>query len=334
MRNKNENPENPEETKKDAFESALDRLNDLAENGGVTISGRIYRITTPTEQVGGRPSSELVGTVEEPVDDDYIGRLFGSGKFKVRYLIKGNGRREEQQVIYTIGREYDQFKRPSTPPRGQEAETVQHPRGGLLDSFFQWLTPEKIGAFAMSIKTFRELFPPKPQPDYTKLLLEVLAANKPQGPALSDTIVLSAMESLKQPQKQPSVLDQIHEFKKIADVFKSEFKDNKNEDEDEDEENGDTMKMLMNMAISYLPTLLKQNNNNYQAVGAQVREMPIVKDLVSNDPELAYTFFEKAKQKLGAEKAKELAKGFGLELMDRPEEKEEFEEEEGGLENG
>lgn len=332
MRNKNEIPENTEETKKDAFESALDRLNDLVENGGVTISGRIYRITTPSEQVGGRPSSELVGTVDEPVDDDYIGRLFGSGKFKVRYLIKGNGRREEQQVIYTIGREYDQFKRPSTPPRGQEAATVQPPRGGFLDSFFQWLTPEKIGAFAMSIKTFRELFPPRPQPDYTKLLLEVLAANKAQGPALSDTIVLSAMESLKN-QKQPSVLDQIHEVKKIADVFKNEFKDNKNDDEDEDEdENGDTMKMLINMAMSYLPTLLKQNNNNYQAVGAQVREMPIVKDLVSNDPELAYTFFEKAKQKLGPEKAKELAKGFGLELMNRPEEKEEFEEE-GDLEN-
>ena len=134
---------------------------------------------------------------------------------------------------------------------------------------------------------------------------------------MSDTIVLSAMESLKQQQKQPSVLQQVRELKQIKEELGADLSNGIDEDDedDEDEEDGETMK-LIKMALDYLPQLLKQNNNNFQAVGAQAAENPLVKNLVAEDSELAQTFFEKAREKYGLENAQKLALGFGYKLTD------------------
>ena len=70
-----------------------------------------------------------------------------------------------------------------------------------------------------------------------------------------------------------------------------------------------------------MPQLLQKNNTNFQATGAEAAENAYVKNLVANDPQLALTFFEKAKQKYGLENAQKLALGFGYNLQDAPQEK-------------
>ena len=89
-----------------------------------------------------------------------------------------------------------------------------------------------------------------------------------------------------------------------------------NNEESDEEEEGETMNILLKTALEYLPQLLQKNNNNFQAVGVQAAENPLVKNLVANDPELAQTFFEKAREKYGLENAKKLALGFGFNLED------------------
>lgn len=318
---------------RDEYQRALDKLEELRENGGVTISGRIYRFLTPEDssfQVG-RQITEIVGKVEEFVDEDYVGRNYGSGRFKVRYLIKkdGEAKGEENILIYNVGKEYDKFKKqpsnPIDPERGTEAANAQTPRSGFLENFLNGLTPEKITAFGIGIKALKELFappPPPPAPDMVELLKVFAALREPQKPALSDTIVMSAMESMKQQNKQPSILQQLRDLKTIKDELKENF------DEEKDEEKGDDMNLYLKTALEILPLLLQKNNNNFQAVGAQAAENPMVKNLVSNDPELAQSFFEKAKEKYGIENAKKLALGFGFNLEEAPQQIEQNENEE------
>ena len=299
------------------IDKVLDEFSELAENGGVTINGRIYRVLLSNDNV--RQPTEFVGKVDRFVDEDFVGKNYGSGKYKIRYIIKADGKETvEKNFIFTVGKEYDKFvQKPSNneTPRGPEvAANTQTPRGGFLENLLNGLTPEKITAYSLAVKTLKEFFappPPPPSPDWAQIIALLTSKNNEPKQALSDTIVLSAMETLKQQNRQPSILEQMRELKKI----KEELGTANNEESDEEEE-GETMNILLKTALEYLPQLLQKNNNNFQAVGVQAAENPLVKNLVANDPELAQTFFEKAREKYGLENAKKLALGFGFNLED------------------
>lgn len=302
------------DTKTD-IDKVLDEFSELAENGGVTINGRIYRVLLSNDNV--RQPTEFVGKVDHFVDEDFVGQNYGSGKYKIRYIIKADGKETvDKNVIFTVGKEYDKFvQKPSNneTPRGPEvAANTQTPRGGFLENLLNGLTPEKITAYSLAVKTLKEFFappPPPPSPDWAQIIALLTSKNNEPKQALSDTIVLSAMETLKQHNRQPSILEQMRELKKIKEELGTA-----NNEENDDEEEGETMNVLLKTALEYLPQLLQKNNNNFQAVGVQASENPLVKNLVENDPELAQTFFEKAREKYGLENAKNLAKGFGYNL--------------------
>ena len=80
MRNKKNMIEADAEDTRDDVEKALDQFSELAENGGVSIIGKVYRITAVNE-INGKVSSEFCGKVDGFVDEDFIGQNFGSGKF-------------------------------------------------------------------------------------------------------------------------------------------------------------------------------------------------------------------------------------------------------------
>ena len=298
------------------IDKVLDEFSELAENGGVTINGRIYRVLLSNDNV--RQPTEFVGKVDRFVDEDFVGKNYGSGKYKIRYIIKADGKETvEKNFIFTVGKEYDKFvQKPSNneTPRGPEvAVNTQTPRGGFLENLLNGLTPEKITAYSLAVKTLKEFFappPPPPSPDWAQIIALLTSKNNEPKQALSDTIVLSAMETLKQQNRQPSILEQMRELKKI----KEELGTANNEESDDEE--GETMNILLKTALEVLPQMLQKNNNNFQAVGVQAAENPLVKNLVSNDPELAQTFFEKAREKYGLENAKKLALGFGFNLQD------------------
>ena len=298
------------------IDKVLDEFSELAENGGVTINGRIYRVLLSNDNV--RQPTEFVGKVDHFVDEDFVGQNYGSGKYKIRYIIKADGKETvDKNVIFTVGKEYDKFiQKPSNneTPRGPEvAVNTQTPRGGFLENLLNGLTPEKITAYSLAVKTLKEFFappPPPPSPDWAQIIALLTSKNNEPKQALSDTIVLSAMETLKQQNRQPSILEQMRELKKI----KEELGTANNEENDDEE--GETMNILLKTALEILPQMLQKNNNNFQAVGVQAAENPLVKNLVANDPELAQTFFEKAREKYGLENAKKLALGFGFNLED------------------
>lgn len=308
------------------IDKVLDEFSELAENGGVTINGRIYRVLLSNDNV--RQPTEFVGKVDRFVDEDFVGKNYGSGKYKIRYIIKADGKETvEKNFIFTVGKEYDKFvQKPSNneTPRGPEvAVNTQTPRGGFLENLLNGLTPEKITAYSLAVKTLKEFFappPPPPSPDWAQIIALLTSKNNEPKQALSDTIVLSAMETLKQQNRQPSILEQMRELKKIKEELGTA------NDEGNDEEEGETMNVLLKTALEYLPQLLQKNNNNFQAVGVQAAEIPLVKNLVANDPELAQTFFEKAREKYGLENAKKLALGFGFNLEDAANVQEETED--------
>lgn len=302
------------------IDKVLDEFSELAENGGVTINGRIYRVLLSNDNV--RQPTEFVGKVDHFVDEDFVGQNYGSGKYKIRYIIKADGKETvDKNVIFTVGKEYDKFvQKPSNneTPRGPEvAVNTQTPRGGFLENLLNGLTPEKITAYSLAVKTLKEFFappPPPPSPDWAQIIALLTSKNNEPKQALSDTIVLSAMETLKQQNKQPSVLDQLRELKKIKEELGTSNNEENNEENDEEE--GETMNVILKTALEYLQQNLLKNNNNFQAVGVQAAENPLVKNLVENDPELAQMFFEKAREKYGLENAQKLALGFGFNLQD------------------
>lgn len=326
MRKRNTLTENGDEIaeEKNGLAQALDEFDELVENGGVTVNGRIYRCLPPNEKGFAQPT-ELCGKVDHFVDEDFVGRSFGSGKYKVRYIIKdADGNKEEKNFIFTVGKEYDAFVKPSEPPRAPEGARPQPARGGFLENIFNELTPEKVTVCTLALEGLKKIFappPPPPQPDWAALLQILTATNKDTKPALSDTIVLAAMDSMKEKQKQPSFLEQYREMKELERELKDGASSEGEDEEDNEEENGETMNALLKMAMAYLPQLLQKNNNNFQATGAEAAENAYIKNLVSSDPQLALTFFEKAKQKYGLENAQKLALGFGYNLQDAPQEK-------------
>ena len=272
------------------------------------VYGRIYRIISPLESVG-RPAREFVGKVEERVDEDYIGRIFGPGRYNIHYRVtRSDGSKFERDETFNIGQEYAKKDAPQAPVKQAAAATF----GGLdLGALLGGLTVEKITAIGAAVKMFRDFIAPPQQPqiDVTKLLEIIAANNRPQS--ISDAVLIQAMQSLQKQNTPPSLLQQMRELKEIKQTLKDETAD-------ETDGEGGQMSFLIEQAFKYLPSLLAANKNNFQATGAQVRENPMVAGLIRNNPDLAQEFIKRAALTYGRENAESLARGFGLQLTPAP----------------
>ena len=287
------------------------------------VYGRIYRIISPLESVG-RPAREFVGKVEERVDEDYIGRIFGPGRYNILYRVtRSDGSKFERDETFNIGQEYAKKDAPQAPVKQAGAPTF----GGLdLGAVLGGLTVEKITAIGAAIKMFRDFIAPPQQPqiDVTKLLEIIAANNRPQS--ISDAVLIQAMQSLQKQNTPPSLLQQMRELKEIKETLKDETAD-------ETDGEGGQMSFLLEQAFKYLPSLLAANKNNFQATGAQVRENPMVAGLIRNNPDLAQEFIERAALTYGRENAESLARGFGLHLTPAPVQQQQENSQADGLES-
>ena len=278
--------------------------------GAEEISGRIYRLY-PLDKTGGRPMTEFVGRVEEKVDEDFIGREFGPGSYRVIYRIKrANEPAETKQFNVNIGAEYAKYRK--GPEMAPEAPKTAAPvlgggfdLGGLLGS----LTADKMAAIGIALKQLKEFLapPPPPQPaiDLTRLLEIMLSNNKQQS--VSDAILIKAMDGMQKQAAAPSVIEQLRQMKEIKEAFTEEL-------ENENQGDNDEMDFLINKAFQILPELLAKKNNDYRAVGQEVSNNSFINGLIQDNPDLAGKFFEEAIKKYGVENAQKLAAGFGYNI--------------------
>ena len=287
------------------------------------VYGRIYRIISPLESVG-RPAREFVGKVEERVDEDYIGRIFGPGRYNIHYRVtRSDGSKFERDETFNIGQEYAKKDAPQAPVKQAPAATF----GGLdVGALLGGLTVEKITAIGAAVKMFRDFIAPPQQPqiDVTKLLEIIAANNRPQS--ISDAVLIQAMQSLQKQNTPPSLLQQMRELKEIKETLKDETAE-------ETDGEGGQMSFLLEQAFKYLPALLAANKNNFQATGAQARELPMVAGLIRNNPDLAQEFIERAALTYGRENAESLARGFGLQLTPAPVQQQQENSQADGLES-
>lgn len=287
------------EDEQDFFDEVLA---DFDDEDGVEIEGKIYRKTKPEDSIG-RMSFEAIAKVCEKVDEDWIGRHFGSGNYFIKWTFRKGDRKELRQKHYSIGAEYDKFIKPSAPAvSGAVPGFSGLDLGGLLGS----LTVEKIAAIGSAIKLVKDIFAPPPAPvDITKLL-EIIATNSNKQ-SVSDAIVIESMRAMKQQNTQPpqTLAQQIADFRALKETFKDEFSN-------DSAEGGDEMNFLLEKAIEYLPLLLQKKNNDFRAVGAEARENPLIKSIISSNPELTQKFFEQARATYGDAAVQQLAAGFGL----------------------
>lgn len=291
-------------------ETALNDLNDQFNNGeGVEISGRVYRINSPKDSIG-RPTFEAVAKVTEFVDEDWIGRNFGGGQYRIKYTITDDEKRVIKQLNYNVGHEYDKFLKQPEP-----AQKIEKPAtfGGIdFGAFIGSLTVDKVAAITAGLKALKEfLAPPPPPPQNNDLikLFEIMAANSNKS-SVSEAIVLESMRTMKEkatqpPAPAPSFSQTIADYNAIKELFEN---NNNNANE------GGEMNFLLDKAFEYLPLLLQKKNNDYTAVGREAKENPMVSGLIRSDPELAQKFFERARDTYGDENAKNLAAGFGLKM--------------------
>lgn len=278
---------------------------------GVEVTGRIYRVTTALESVG-RPGREFIGKVYELIDEEYIATNYGAGRYNVHYRMTVDGKRYERDNTYNIGKEYAATKEVGTSCRETAAPAPSAPAavpafdlGGMIGG----LTVEKVAAIGAAFKAIKDIFapppPPPPQIDVTKLL-EIIAANNRPAP-ISDAVLIQAMQSLQKQNAQPSLLQQVRELKEVKEALTDETAG------DSDGEGGN-MNFLLEQAFKYLPALLTAKQNNFQAVGQEVKNNPMVAGLIRNNPDLATAFINRAAATYGEENARQLAAGFGLQL--------------------
>lgn len=283
---------------------------DCGGDQGAEIVGRVYRVNSPKDSLG-RPTYEAIAKINKVVDEDWLGHNFGSGTYHIKYRVSKDGAKAEKQLNYNVGAEYDKFVKTEESTAAQTAPATCTADGLNLGGLLGSLTVDKVAAIAAAVKAVKEIFappppPPQPQIDFVKLLEVLKSDNKP---SVSEAIVIESLKSMKQQQDRPqsSIAQQIADYNALKEIF-----DNNNSNEDDAE--GGEMSFLLDKAFQYLPMLLKANNNNYQAVGQQARENPMVNDLIMNNPDLAQKFFERAKDNYGADNAKALAAGFGYQM--------------------
>lgn len=302
----------------DDVEIKLDELRELGDksNGGETY-GRVYRLTMPGVE-GGRPAAEFIGVVDDVVDEEYIGRRFGGGDYKLRFrFVKKDKTVEKRDVIFHISKTYDKYAKPQEP-RQDATVAPQAPAplastgmaaGGFLEALKGFNIGEAVASFGMAIKMFRELFPKPQAPDYMRLF-EIMASNMNKQ-TMSDAVVIKAMDMQQQQQRAQSPLSQLKELRELKNFFKEET-------ENQNENSGDDMSFYIKMALEYLQQLLMQNNNNFKAVGAKVRDNPLVTNLIKSDPDLAQEFIQRARELYGVDNARALAAGFGYQMDIKP----------------
>ena len=300
----------------DEVEQKLEELRELGDKSqGATTYGRVYRLTMPGAE-GGRPSAEFIGVVDDPVDEDYIGRKFGGGDYKLRFAFtKKDKTVERRDVIFHISRSYDKYIKPQEarpeviPPQAAPAPapTPGTTAGGVLEALKGFNIGEAIASFGLAIKTLRELFPRPKEPDYFELF-KIMAANSNKS-NVSDAIVIKAMENMSVQQRPQSPLSQLRELGEMFEFFKDKITPENHNDND-----GENMSLMLKMALDYLSMLLKQNNNNFKTAGQQARQFPIVENLIKSDPGLAKQFIERARGIYGDANARALALGFGYKM--------------------
>lgn len=285
----------------------------LGIDDGEEVKGRIYRLY-PVDRVGNRPMTEFVGCVNKRVDEDFIGREFGPGNYRVIYNIKkADGTTEKKQFNVNIGSEYERYYKPQE--KAVEAAKTAAPAmlGGLdLAGILGGLTAEKIAAVGMALKAIKEFLAPPPPPapsvDVTKLI-EIMAANN-QKQSVSDAILIKAMDGMQKQAAGPSVIEQFKQFQELKEALGSE-ENNNNQGENEE------MDYLIEKGLELLPGLLAKKNNDYKAVGQEVSNNAFINGLIKGNPDLAGKFFEEAIKTYGLENAQKLAAGFGYNIAPR-----------------
>lgn len=282
----------------------LDELEDLA-GRGAEISGRVYRIENPQDPPTTQKRVYLC-EVDTPVNEDYISKRFGGGVYKLRYKARTNAGIIKREMLYRIDGVCNTEKAAQGMPQAAKTETPEpvqaQPQKGFLDVILNGLTAEKITAFGIAIKAIKELFTPAQTqaPDYMRLI-EILAGNQ-QKQSVSDAILIKCMESMDKQHQAPTILQQIKDLQAVKDAIK---------DETENQENGGDNMNYIKLALELLPMLLKQNQNNFRAVGQQAAQNPMIQNLIKNDINLATQFVNAARAKYGDAAAQQLALGFG-----------------------
>ena len=297
----------------DDDEAIREELKSLGADGsGATISGRIYRRLPPDNDRGIAQPTEFCGPVDRFVDEDFVGKKYGPGHYKVRFIIKyTNGTQETRDKYYDIGREYAKYYKaePETQETAQTADQApaNAPKSpvSFLSGFLGGMTAKELMEWGMAFKTIKEIFAPTPapksEPDYLKLF-EIMNANK--APNISESVVIKAMENMNAQTRAASPFQQMKELLQMQELLRKE--------EPENHDEGEEMNTILKMALEYLPTLLKNNNNNYKAAGQQAATFPMVRDMVRNNPDLAQEFFKTAVNQYGEQNALQLAAGFGF----------------------
>ena len=264
---------------------------------------RVYRETN--SQRGGAVNREFLERVESVlVDEEYIAENYGGGRFFVRYTYHENGVLKNTSTTFSIAGEY----RPKSL-RGNI--TLPPEKKSPLASFLDGLTTEKVVAFTGAMEAFKKFIAPPPPPvDVTGLITALLEHQKPQP--ISETLLLEAVKGSNRP--APPVASPL-ELVEQAEKIKALVNKGAPENEPEEEENGGTVMNLIKTALEILPGYLAKNNNNFEATGAQFKDNILIKGLLAKDPNLAGEFVDAARAEYGDQKAKELARGFGLDVQ-------------------
>ena len=280
----------PQETPQQeaARETLRERLEAIKLEEGAEPYSRIYRIDKKVKN--GRV---YVGCEYDFVFEEFVADNYGPGSYFIAYNWKENGRTERSTSTFTISDEYGR----------ETGEPVQN-TPATLSGFLGQITPEKITVGIGLLKTIREILAPPPPPLDLPALITALNSNKGQN--VSDTVLVAAMNSLKEQKESKSITQQLADLRAIKELAADVT--------DTETTGGDTMDTLLKMGLSLLPGLLQKQNGDFRATGAAVKENAIVNDIIAKNPDLALKFFEEAAAKYGDDAARQLAAGFGYNL--------------------
>lgn len=288
----------------DDFDELLQEIEAAGGEPVREIRARVYRVTVNDR---GKDFQEYCGAFNNIIDEETIGKKYGSGKYRIYYDWRSETGRKQTTRAVNIGREFSEpFK---DDPKPAQVETPAP--AFSLNSIISGLTVEKVSAIVSAVEAIKKILTPPPPPPPQQIdvvkLLEVMQAMQPKGQTVSDAIVLKAMDLQKPAEKPRTLSEQLRELQEAKETINALT-------EGANENGGDNMNVWLKMGLEMLPMLLQANGGNYQAAGQAARSIPKVNELIANDPELAQEFISAAAEKYGDAAASELAAGFGYQM--------------------
>ncbi len=305
------------------IEKRMERLALLRGNDSIyDVKGYVYR-----ENVGGERTA--LPPVTDFMEDDSLGRLYGSGKYLVNYRFIDPLTNDESKSVsfhYSIGAEYNQLHRDYCAQTGTpcylDSRTMIPGQGlpseGFLSSI---LNEDKIKGLAALVAVLKTVMGNNGSSDLKDILSEnykllgiaIGGGKAQQKDNITERLLEASLAKVLKPENpRAQIREQLDFMKEMQELTRPAVFSGAQESTDEQEKESSPMDKVIGLAMEHLPAFLERFGNDERKAAQQVKKEYPAANLMLMSAKTRQSFYNALVAEHGQESADRWAQGFGI----------------------